>query len=94
MKCHFLNEIPSGKSWIGGDLNVGQVSLGMAKCFLEGKIRILAFGGKSEYCRHPFNLDSIEVWDEKTESWSVSTLRLKQKISNFGYVSVPFKEFS
>ena len=94
--CTEIMDLSTGKSWFGGNLNVGRVGFGMAFYYFEGKKRILAFGGKSEDCygSQTVTLDSVEVWDDQSETWSVSPLQLGQKNSNFGYSTVPSKEFS
>ena len=93
VKSTEIMDLSTGKSWFGGDLNVGRVGFGMAFLYLEGKRRILVFGGKSEDLENPVLLlfDSIEIWNDETNQWDMSNMKLKEKNSNFGFTSVPIK---
>ena len=84
-------DLSTGKSWFGGDLNVGRVGFGMAFLYLEGKRRILVFGGKSSEFENPELFDSIEIWNDESNQWEMSNMKLKQKNSNFGFLSMPLK---
>ena len=91
VKSTEIMDLSTGKSWFGGDLNIGRVGFGMAFLYLEGKRRILAFGGKSEEFENPVLFDSIEIWNDESNQWEMSNMKLKQKNSNFGFLSMPLK---
>ena len=91
VKSTEIMDLSTGKSWFGGDLNVGRVGFGMAFLYLEGKRRILVFGGKSAEFENPVLFDSIEIWNDETNQWDMSNMKLKEKNSNFGFTSMPIK---
>ena len=43
--------------------------------------KLIAFGGESE--EDNGLLDSIEVWDSRSETWNKSELKLEDKVSRF-----------
>ena len=46
----------------------------------------------SDYIKTRLNdpcLDSIEEWDEESETWTMSTMKLSEAKCNFGYCQLP-----
>ena len=68
-----------------GDLNVERASHGMGIVDINGKPKLIVFGGwNGSSC-----LDSIEEWDDDTYSWSLSTMKLSEAKELFGYCQFP-----
>ena len=51
---------------------------------LNDKLKLAVFGGSNQKY-----LDSIELFDEETETWKLSKTNLSEKKDVFGYMSVP-----
>ena len=73
---------------IVGNLNVARAGFGMTLIIIGSKLEVVAFGGHSEKLGP---LDSVEVWDENTETWKMSKMKLNHKRENFGYLSFSSK---
>ena len=84
-----------------GDLNNPRCKHGMAITRIDDEIKLIAFGGhlrdwtkwaslkKQDWNESATYLDSIEVWNDVTETWEISDLKLKEKKFEFGFLSVP-----
>ena len=71
----------------GYELNVGRYSHGLGLIHHQGKLTLAAFGGRDS---NRNELDSVEVLDEDTKTWKLSTsLKLSRKKYQFGFLSVP-----
>ena len=68
-----------------GDLNVQRYGHGMGIVDINGKSKLIVFGGNNESSY----LDSIEEWDEDTETWLMSTMKLSEAKQAFGYCQLP-----
>ena len=73
---------------IVGNLNVARAGFGMALINIGSKLKVVAFGGSSDKLGP---LDSVEVWDETTETWKMSNMKLNHRRENFGYLSFSSK---
>ena len=73
---------------IVGSLNVARSGFGMAMINMGSRLKLIAFGGSSDQLGH---LDSVEVWDETTETWKMSNMKLNHKRENFGYLTFSSK---
>ena len=64
---------------------IGRADHGLGMVHIDGQLRLAAFGGKD------FDgvTDTIELFDDDTETWSLSEYKLSQKKMAFGYLSVP-----
>ena len=58
---------------------------GMGIAHINGKSKLIVFGG---YYNDSY-LDSIEEWDEENEAWTMSTMKLSEAKSAFGYCQFP-----
>ena len=67
-----------------GDLNVQRSHHGMGIVDINGKSKLIVFGGWNGS-----HLDSIEEWDEVTETWSMSNMKLSEPKNRFGYCQLP-----
>ena len=67
-----------------GNLNQEREEHGLVLAHLDGKLTALAIGGDDW---DP--VDSIEMWDESTETWTMADMKLNPAREEFGYVSVP-----
>ena len=70
----------------GNPHQIGRKSHGLGEIHINGQLTLAAFGGTDS----SFNqLDSIEIFDNDTQTWSVSeTFKLEEKKTNFGFLSV------
>ena len=72
---------------IAGNLNDRRRSHGMGIVSINGKAELIVFGG----CRNARNItkyrfiDSVEIWNDKTETWIMSSMKLSEPIALFGY---------
>ena len=67
------------------DLNTPRHSHGMGIINIENLATVVVFGGSSK----SGTLDSVEIWDDASETWNISNLKLKQARSEFAFTSVP-----
>ena len=70
----------------GNGLQVARYHHGSGLVHLNGKLRFAVFGG---FNRNDRNLDSIELFDEDTETWTLSKTKLSERKQEFGFLSVP-----
>ena len=68
-----------------GYLNVPRLYHGMGIVTINEESRLIVFGGLTPYGR----TDSIEEWDDITETWKISSLKLSQPRAKFGYCQLP-----
>ena len=69
----------------GNELNIGRDHHGMGLIHNQGKISLAVFGGyNSDYNK----LDSIEIFDDLTKTWTFSNVTLSEKKSDFGFLSL------
>ena len=58
----------------------------MGIAHINGKLKLIVFGGHNPYNK---NLDSIEEWDDESETWIMSTMKLSEAKRVFGYCQLP-----
>ena len=75
----------------GPSLNVARGNHGIGVVTIDGKDRIAVFGGRTD---NGVLLDSVEVYNTKTEKWTLSNLRLKKADVFHGNVSLTGKVIS
>ena len=71
------------------DLNVARGFHGMGIVHIKGKSKLIVFGGQNESSY----LDSIEEWDDDSEKWKMSTMKLSAPKFAFGYCQLPHPDF-
>ena len=86
LKSTELINISNGTSRKVGDLNVARRQHGMGIAHINGKSKLIVFGGQAANSSF---LDSIEEWDEVSESWKMSTMKMSRAKSAFGYCQFP-----
>ena len=64
-------DLSSGQSWIRENLHNPKVGFKMDVCMLDGKPRIVTYGGKQEDGEEPIGMHWIEIWNEETQSWKM-----------------------
>ena len=82
-------DLESGISRLGGNLNFDRRHHGMGVISKNGKPTLIVFGG--EYMDEigcPMSLDSIEEWDDETETWRISDLKLDIGRHSFDWCSL------
>ena len=93
LKTTEVMDLSNGKSWLGGDLNIARYAFGMDLSDFDGKIRILAFGGVTDYAKRYRTLNSVEVWYDDLQCWKMTSLQLFRCKRSFGYLNVPLGIF-
>ena len=74
--------VSSWKSKFAGNLNIARYWHGMGIVDINGQSKLVVFGGlTTDYSE----LDSIEEWDEDTESWTMSSMKLSKPNALFAY---------
>ena len=81
-----VHDLSRGISHRASDLNVARMGHGMGIIIFNGRTKLIAFGGLNSKQR-PIYLDSVEEWDDKNEIWIMSTLKLSEGRSDFGFCS-------
>ena len=56
---------------------------------IQNKLSVLALGGYDNITGHDRELDSIEILDPTTFSWTLSNMKLSRPNQQFGYATVP-----
>ena len=82
-------DLESGISRLGGNLNVHRCHSGMGVITLNGKQKLIVFGGELDVMA----IDSIEEWDEETETWKISDLKLGIGRHSFRTCTLQDQEF-
>ena len=78
------HELTLGK---GGDLNEPRERHGMGVVYLDGFPSLITFGGMRN--SQMTLLNTVEVWNDKTETWQSSNMTLKTSRMGFGYATFP-----
>ena len=78
--------LSNGTLRLGGSLQIPRKLHGMGLVKVDGKTKLIAFGGKNEMGD---DLSSIEEWNETTEQWELSKSRLSEPRSGFAFCSRP-----
>ena len=81
-------DLESGLSRIVGDLNTNRRSHGMGIVTKNGKPTLIVFGGEFSKAGHEISHDSIEEWDDQTETWRISNLKLNIGRHEFKWCSL------
>ena len=74
-------DLSTKTSHISGNLKTQRQNHGMSVMKIGNAFKLIAFGGESE--EDNGLLDSIEVWDSRSETWNKSELKLEDKVSRF-----------
>ena len=77
-----------GSVTIGSPMNFKRAIHGIGVVTINGEDRLAVVGGYDGKKR----LDSIEIYNSKKEEWEISDIRLKERICNFGYLSVKLSD--
>ena len=59
---------------------------GLVVAHVQNKLSVLAIGGYNSNDKY---LDSIEIWNPTTKTWTMSDMKLSEGKGSFGYASVP-----
>ena len=86
LKSTEIINISDGTSRKVGILNVARGYHGMGIAHINGKSKLIVFGGYNSVDGY---LDSIEEWDDETETWTMSTMKLSESKGAFGYCQLP-----
>ena len=70
-------DLSSGQSWIRENLHIPKVGFKMHVCILDGKPRIVTFGGKREDGEELIGMHDIEIWSEESQSWKLRMMPTK-----------------
>lgn len=77
--------------WLGNDMNIRRAYHGMGIISLGNTLKLAAFGGKDNSEMEYLDLDSIEIWNDNSETWELSAMTLKQPKSEFGFATLPIE---
>ena len=72
----------------GKNLNIKRRYPGMGIITINDIPTLVIFGGELGFKN---NTDTVEVWNENTESWIMSDEKLQTEKSKFGFISVPIE---
>ena len=75
-----------GSISMGSPMNHRRSSHGMGVVTIDKEERLVVFGGEN-YDRNK-TLDSVEVYNTKTEKWEITGTKLRESKSDFGFLSV------
>ena len=85
-------DLASGISRLGGNLNAYRCYHGMGVISKNDKPTLIVFGGECfDVTGCPMSLDSIEEWDDETDTWRISDLKLD--IGRFKFDWCSLEEF-
>ena len=79
-----------GNVAMGGSLNIGRVGHGMGAIKIDGKERLIVFGGMDGTRNQN---SSIELYNAETDQWEMADFTLNEPKASFGYVTVKNKNF-
>ena len=74
-----------GSVTMAGSLNIGRVGHGMGIIKINGKERLIVFGGEDGTGN---KTSSVEQYNAETDQWEMADLTLNEPKSSFGYVTV------
>ena len=74
----------NGSVTMASPMNSKRFGHGMGVVTINGKYRLAVFGGHNGRTR----LDSVELYDTKTEKWETSAFKLSEAKSYFGFLTV------
>ena len=92
LKSTEIHDLSKGTSRAAANLNVARMGHGMGIINLNGYSTLVAFGGENCKIRGKY-LDSVEEWNDMEETWTLSTLKLSEGRSDFGYCSGKMSTF-
>ena len=73
-------DLSSGQSWMRENLHNPKVGFKMDVCMLDGKPRIVTYGGKNEDGQEligKLGMHDIEIWSEESQSWKMRVVLSK-----------------
>ena len=63
---------------------------------INGEDKLIVFGGQHEYFHNNYvdveKLDSIEIYNTQSNEWELANIKLKDRKSRFGFVTVPLRD--
>ena len=66
-------------------MNYKRTGHGIGILTLDGEDQVAIFGGRHEnYVEH----DSVEVYDQETQKWKMTDIKLSKARCNFGFLTV------
>ena len=82
--CTEVVDLSTMKSLPFGNLNTARFYHGMSIMKINDELRLVVLGGQTKMKKHEKGLlDSIEVWNEDTQSWDNTEFKLPHKNSRF-----------
>ena len=74
-----------GSVAMGGSMNIGRVGHGMGTIKINGKERLIVFGGENG---HENANSSVELYNAETDQWEMADFNLEEPRFDFGCVTV------
>ena len=66
-------------------MNFGRSEHGIGTLTIEGKNMLAVFGG--EFGKSRMEPSIVEIYDAQAQKWKISTIKLKEHYSRFGFLS-------
>ena len=70
-------------------MNSARFGHGTGAVTINGKERLTVFGGRQDWFTW---VDSVELYNDKTEKWEVSSMRLNEPKGSFGFLAVKLSD--
>ena len=77
-----------GSVTMASPLNSKRIGHGMGVLTIKGEDRLVVFGGSDRIKR----LDTVEIYNAKTEKWEISDIKFNEPKDSFGYLTVKLRD--
>ena len=87
-------DINDGNVTMVAPMNYKRSNHGMAVVNINGKEKLIVFGGQHEYFHNNYveKLDSVEIYNTQSNKWEIANIKLKDRKSRFGFMTVPLRD--
>ena len=72
---------------MASDMNSKRFSHGMGVLTINGQDRLAVFGGNSDHTSYTL-LDSVELYNTRTEKWEKTDIKLTEPKRSFGFLEL------
>ena len=89
-------DIDDGNVTMASPMNYKRSNHGMGFVNINGEDKLIVFGGQHEYFHNNYvdveKLDSIEIYNTQSNKWETTNIKLKDRKSRFGFMTVPLRD--
>ena len=85
-------DIDSETISMGNPMNLRRHSHGIGHVAINGKDKLVVFGGTDGGGNNAKALDEIEIYDNETDQWKLSTIRLDKGVRNIECLNIKLGE--